>query len=310
MTVPTEDDFGHSKPWSKPRDNGQCQPRHLIGVSILDLPLDRFNFRAEEKAAKPDSLEESHRGALRYGDLHPLSEDPHKRTIRPEMLGAALKGEAGRPSFLAARPCGLRQVPHDPRPIPPSAKRCFDWAYQATGLENPRQYMELAGPGEKGRQHASQAATGIIPPKLCQAPIGMNWGGWGRKGDPGRRRQDKPWDSIQPQDGGDEPDKAEIRFGDSRTKRFPEMTYTSTLSLTRWHLDSTVSSEPRRIHLGTAVATQAGATPRGQAMMAPAGKASGLQHDCSRPRPSSRARSWVPLSARQTPVREIDMECT
>lgn len=319
MTVLSQDDFGKTKVWSKPRGDGACTPQPWIGLSIEDLPLDRFDLKAEQRAAARSQAEEfdevragSRAGVLRMGDLCPTTTEPQKRLLKEVYREDGSKVHAQMTSGGAERPQGIRQVQQSFHAKEINSLRCFNFAYPATAWDDPRQwprqYEELAGPGEKGLKCTTQAPTGVPPPKLCEAPKGMNWGGWARTGDPGRRRQDRPWDSIRPKGGGDAPEEAELRFCDARTKRFPEMTYNETMPLTRWHLDAQPPPAGRRVHINNiinnAVMTQAAAKKgKGQVLMPAAGKMSGLMDGSRQQRPAScgppgLGPSKAPLTAR------------
>merc|ERR1712048_1475368 len=161
-----------------------------------------------------------------------------------------------RPQSAEEKPRALKHIDFVPQPSKApqgGSKRCYDWVYRPTGWENPVQYEEPPEPGKRpshpvcsdgvvGLEHKKWfpevlfAKTGIIPPGLCKAPHG-SWGGWGKGGTPGRRRQDGPWDSVQPKSGTHDPAQTEFRFCDARTKAFPEMKYEDTWHLTRWHVD-------------------------------------------------------------------------
>jgi hypothetical protein len=239
------------------------------------------------------------RSALEYGSLCPQEGKPNKvvKEVVNPITGKVINMH--RNSTGESRPEGIRKIEHVPTqnkgPVEGS-KRSFPWVVSTqTGYNNPVQYED---PPEQGKrpshpvfadgviaiehkkcfpEHAN-AKTAIVPPVLCKAPKD-SWGGWSRGGCPGRRRQDGPWDSMQPKSGDDDAQLAEFRFSDARTKRFPEMKYAPTFHLTRWHLDPEAHVDLRkqtRVHLNDPVPTQAGAQLPECLYDAAAGKPSGL----------------------------------
>lgn len=167
---------------------------------------------------------------------------------------------------LRERPRGLKPCNWNPEPQKTrDTKRCFEWTRRPTGYENVTQYESVtidlgkrpshpispAGVvslgGKRSYPEASYAETGIPPPALPKAPDGRQWGGWGEKGEPGRKLHDRPWE-VALDTGGDE---ADVRIGDMRKKKFSEQKYYLTNHLTAWHLDAEHDIDPvkeRLIH--------------------------------------------------------------
>jgi len=288
----TQDDFGRAIRRPLNKGKGMFTPRHKIGVQVTDL----------REVMRPEGTYSACGGTpskMDYGSMCPTEVLPEKR-LRKEAknpqtgkvidLQRPSSGKPPRPSMARVDYIPLPQK--DPRH---GAKRCFDYVYKPTGLENTVQYEEPVEPGKRpshpvcadgivalehkrGYPEIQNAKTSIPPPKLCKPPHG-SWGGWAGGGAPGRRRQDGPWDSVQPKSGSDDIDQAEFRFCDARTRRFPEMKYNSTFHITAWHLDPERDIDEQKhlkVHLNDAVPIKNGARRYGAEVQSAAGRPSGM----------------------------------
>eukprot|EP00933_Yihiella_yeosuensis_P032220 TRINITY_DN2580_c5_g1_i1.p1 TRINITY_DN2580_c5_g1~~TRINITY_DN2580_c5_g1_i1.p1 ORF type:complete len:313 (-),score=55.76 TRINITY_DN2580_c5_g1_i1:81-1019(-) len=273
-----EDDVGKSRPKWKDRlkGKGQCHPIDMIGHSLLDTP--------EEPPIVPKAhdLEKPQLGT----DMYPFVGYEGTRRLKKGVFGKdgqVVNSQAQ--SSGINRPEGVRPIEHIPRPdkVSVDSKKCFDWIHRKTGYENPDQWEEPPVPGvrpshpvssngvvaldrRKAFPEKQNEPTAIPPPKMCKAPFGAEWGGWGSHGAPGRRPLQGPWDSLQNDDPTSTEEAGDYRFCDSRTKRCPEMKYQDTFHLTRWHLDAKNDIDPigaKRIHVNIALPSSArGAIPR------------------------------------------------
>mmetsp|Transcript_36811 Transcript_36811/g.64856 ORF Transcript_36811/g.64856 Transcript_36811/m.64856 type:complete len:380 (-) Transcript_36811:67-1206(-) len=161
-----------------------------------------------------------------------------------------------------SRPEGIKQVDETPTPQKhpyAGSKRCFDWKYKPTAWDNPVTFEEPPEPGKRPSHpvcnygpvstdrirsfpEKKYPATGIPPPKMNKQPVGNEWGGWAKKGEPGRKPADGPW-QVVPR-GADENAEADFRVSDARVKRFPEMKYGDTTHITTWHFDPKHDIDP------------------------------------------------------------------
>lgn len=297
-----EDDFGQRVLLNagKGKAPGACQPRHGIGLSVLDVRPER-----EVKLREPE-LGKSH---MHTGSVYAL-EDMSSRRLRGavyDVQGKVLHTE--RLSSPDRRGKGIRTcdfIPLPRRQLEHIAKRTFEHTHRPTGYENPDQWEEPPVPGVRPSHPVSATGvvalerrrifperqhrpTGIPPPELSEAPHGSEWGGWARDGAPGRRPLQTPWDSLRPRPGAAE-DTAEYRFSDARARRYPDLMYRPTAHLTSWHTHPQQDIDPvkmARVHLNTPTADTATAAAasetfrRNKALLPAAGKPSNLPNEGS-----------------------------
>lgn len=219
-----------------------------IGANLTDLregtPPPRFREHPLSKAG------------LHISTVHAIASGEGRRHLKPvtDEAGEVIdlhKDVQHETRRLRDRPTGLRQIDWLPEPRKTTdSKRCFEWTHRPTGYENMDQYEDVPCPGVKpshpvspvgvvtlggkrGFPDSSYPSTGLPPPFLPKAPDGAEWGGWGAKGEPGRKIHDRPWE-VSNEDGTDE---ARVIIGDMRKKKFAQK-HEDTSHLTNWHWDA------------------------------------------------------------------------
>jgi len=273
----TEDDFGRVGLKLSLKAPGACQPVHCIGGLLHDLPAD-----PPPQPRDP----ELRRGCMDAGTVHCQQGFPSRRllgTVHDLNSGEVVR--KNRPSSGRERPSGMRQIDFKPSPLREGSKRCYDWTNGPSGYQNPIQWEDspAAGPGATGAAGGSSgsssarpshpvSSTGVVAlehkrafpalqhretanpgkPRLAQAPDG-SWGGWGRRGEPGRKLLVQPWDSLKPRNS-ESSNEVDYRMSDASRKPFPHLMYSDTRHLTRWHLDPKDDIDPittKRVHVNT-----------------------------------------------------------
>lgn len=287
-----EDDFGRVRAQEELpcRRRGACRPRPNIGTSLWDVaPEPPPSVRGPaSKAAQV--LEE---GQLLGGVHRELGQETPRRLKKSVEDADGRILDASRPSSGRKRPEGIRQIDmmHVRTKAPlEGAKRCFDWTHGPTGPWNPKTYEEPPESGSRPSHPVSSqgvvalehkryfpekqnVATAHVPPLRLKPESGVEMGGWGRDGAPGRKAHRGPWDSVLTHEG----DEAQSYLADARRQKFPEFANRPTDHLTRWHLHPLHDVDPpmrRKVQLN--VPMDAGGAGRGMASMPAAGRPTGV----------------------------------
>jgi hypothetical protein len=225
----------------------------------------------------------------------------HRRLKKPVIGADGNEINVQGPSSDYKRPEGIRRMEGEPIPQKhwlSGSKRCYEWRAQRPSLfNNPVTYEEPVEPGKRpshpvaaigvvpiGLEHKrsfpdkSYAHTSIPPARMSKAPTGNEWGGWGRRGEPGRKVMDGPW-QVEPRDRElQEGEEAEFRVSDARIRQFPHEKNKDTNWLTNWHFDSRHDIDEvkkKKYSIGQPLASAT--TSRAPTVyLPPAGKASGL----------------------------------
>jgi len=225
----------------------------------------------------------------------------HRRLKKPVVGADGQPITVQGPSSARLKPEGIRRI--EPEPTPQKhwlsgSKRCFAWKSELPTLfNNPVTYDEPVEPGTRpshpvcaigvvprGKEHKrafpekAYTITSIPPARMNKAPTGNEWGGWGRRGEPGRKVMDGPW-QVEPRERElKEGEEAEFRVSDARVRLFPGQKNYDTAWLTNWHFDSrhhVDEVKKKKFSLGEPLASCS--TSREQAVHRPAaGKASML----------------------------------